>query len=176
MALCRALPTEPARSCSAPTTFPGPVDVDLIRFRVDPALRTAAEAACANASLTLPDILRAFVAQLARTGQVPPTLLAPRETGTSVAQEVPPAARLERRLWAPLLAGTGPELALIAAADRLGAIAVASLGRSRSARAPAGDDDDRDAALAVLTGMDPTDSAAVEQALVRLGPQACSPL
>src|SRR5262245_49398447 len=73
----------------------GPMDTELIRFRVDASIKKKAEAICEKLGFDLPDVLLAFLNRLVREGALPFDVGTPPAKGTSSV----PFEEYRDRLW-----------------------------------------------------------------------------
>lgn len=147
------------------------MDNELIRFRIDPAIRETAEEVCSGLGLELNDVLRATVMRIARDGALP------FEIGAGAAQppvEAIPFYNYDERLWGSLKPHIDAEVALAILA-RFIADCSTKLDEQTSSSRP------DEAAMATLTAqrdearrwrreLDVADAAAVAAVLEHYGP------
>jgi RelB antitoxin len=157
---------------ASPRRFKMSTDTELIRFRVEPAVREAAVAACAKLGLELNDVLRALVTRIARDGDLPFELIA---TPSAPPSEPTPFQDYEPRLWKSLRPRVDAEVAL-ALLGRFIAKCTARLDDlsqqdARDAELVARVSADRQEALRRRDALDVTDAGSIAQVLSTYGPR-----
>jgi len=147
------------------------MDIEIIRFKIDPTLREAAAKVCGDLGLELNDVLRAFVTRIARDGRLPFELatLAPSPPGRPG-----PFEQYDPRLWSTVRPPVDADIAVsllarfVAACSR--ELDELSHARSRDEARAAQLRRDRAAALDLRRGLDVTDAEAIRRVIATYGP------
>lgn len=146
---------------------------ELIRFRVDAAIRDQAAAVCEKLGFDLADVLRAFVARIAEQGTVPFDMgVAPQARGPRA-----PFADYTERLWREYRY-VDAEVALALLARFMANHAAALDAEQRQPQPNAARlrelSEEIARARALAQGLDPDDAEAVAAVLARYGPRVAS--
>ncbi|MBS0449634.1 MAG: type II toxin-antitoxin system RelB/DinJ family antitoxin [Proteobacteria bacterium] len=145
------------------------MDTDLVRFRIDAALREKAARVCADLGLELHDVLRTVISRIARDGTLPfeADATAPHAPGTPR-----PFADYDQRLWSGLKPQIDAEVALTLLVRY-----IAERSAQLAAVSPAGDSEqiarlaqERGDALALRRSLDLSDPEAVARVIARYTP------
>lgn len=168
IALAGSTGTTRHNRCKPP---PGPMDTELVRFRIDPTLRDKAASICAEHGMELHDVLRLVVTQIAREGALPSAI------GPSAQIAIQPlqgASPYDNRVWSILRGQLDAELAvsLLARqiADRSARLDEASAGPEADPELVSKLNRERAALQRLRRTLDVTDAEAVRRVLKEYGP------